>query len=195
MPLPGGDSLAQSPSQRAEVPWLSGGGNSHTSTENRATAQQSFPSSRQNEGPGCITECKALTMPPFHLKSSKGCDFYYPRYITLQCAKAANERMPEKCKTVERGEPEACERCEYPNNHTALLAVKCSLLAWTALQRAQQDGKAQENRHRFYFAGSGCHGGMRCCGGYDHPLHQLCLISRVQSHKTAFLGWRRDPES
>lgn len=109
MPLPGEGSLAQSPSQRAEVPWLSGDGNSHTGTENRAAAQESSLSTSQNEGPGCISECtiecKALTMPPFHLKSSKGCNFYYPRYITLQCAEAASKTMPEKCKAVERGKP------------------------------------------------------------------------------------------
>ena len=43
---------------------------------------------------------------------------------------AANKRMPEKSKAIERGEPEGCSDCECPNNHATLLAVKYSLLAW-----------------------------------------------------------------
>lgn len=76
------------------------------------------------------SRCKAPTVPPFHLKSSKGCNFYYPGFIAMQCAEAANKRMPGKCKAIERGELEDCEDWECPSNHSTLLAVKYSLLAW-----------------------------------------------------------------
>lgn len=76
--------------------------------------------------------CKAPTVPPFHLKSSKGCNFYCPEsflgnVLRQSSPRAASERMPKNRKAIERGEPEDCEDCEYPTNHTTLLA---GLPAW-----------------------------------------------------------------
>lgn len=36
---------------------MSGDEDSHASIKNRATTRESFPSSSQPEGPGCISEC------------------------------------------------------------------------------------------------------------------------------------------
>lgn len=92
---------------------------------------------------------KAPTVPPFHLKSSKGCNFYYPGFTPIYVQRqsnpeAPNKRMPEKCQAVESGEPEDGEDCECPNNNAALLAVKSSGMemlrtGWTSPQKERSE--------------------------------------------------------